>query len=163
MSSATRIDLAVCARIASTCAFYRLRRASRVVSRRIELAFEDEVLTPNQLLLLIGLSLTGGAKVQNLADLLGLDHSTLSRTLAPLLARGWIQHADGSDRRASPVELTNLGRQHVVRAAAAWEQFQSGMEKSLGAKRWARLSKDLDAVIALGEPTAAKNSKRKRR
>jgi DNA-binding MarR family transcriptional regulator len=152
MSSSPKLDAAACRRIAATCGFYRLRRAARVVSRRIDLTFEAEEITPNQLLILAGLSLTGGAKVQDLADLLGLDHSTLSRTLAPLLASGWIRQAEGSDRRATPFELTALGRRQAERAIGAWERFQTELEASLGATRWARLSADLDAVIALGEP-----------
>jgi DNA-binding MarR family transcriptional regulator len=152
MSSASRIDAALCLRIAKTCGFHRLRRAARVVSRRIDEAFADEELTPNQLLILVALNLTDGAKVQGLADLLGLDHSTLSRTLAPLLGRGMIRQTDGDDRRASPLELTDVGRRHAVRAIGAWQRFQSGLEASLGARRWARLSADLDAVIALEVP-----------
>ena len=152
MSNATRIDPAMCLRIAKTCGFHRLRRAARVVSRRIDQAFAAEELTPNQLIILVALNLTGGAKMQSLADLLGLDHSTLSRTLAPLLARGMIRQMDGHDRRASPLGLTDVGRQHTMRAIGAWQRFQSGLEASLGAKRWARLSADLDAVIALEAP-----------
>jgi len=163
MSSPAAIDPAICVRIATTCGFYRLRRAARVVSRRIEAAFEREEATPNQMLILIGLNLTGGAKIQSLADVLGLDHSTLSRTLAPLLARGWIRAAEGGDARASPLALTDLGRRHAARAVGAWQRFQADLEKSLGATRWARLSADLDAVIALADQPAAKPARRTKR
>jgi len=164
MSSPPKIDPAVGLRIAQTCGFHRMRRAARVMSRRIEAAFDAEEVTPNQLMSLIGLDMTGGAKVQDLADLLGLDHSTLSRTLTPLIERGWIREGRGADRRATPLELTDLGRRHAARAIAAWERFQSGLEKALGAKRWERLSEDLDAVIALDEavePAAAVTGKRR--
>jgi DNA-binding MarR family transcriptional regulator len=140
-----------------------LRRAARVVSRRIDEAFAAEDLTPNQLLILVALNLTGGAKVQSLADLLGLDHSTLSRTLAPLLARRMIRQTDGEDRRASPLELTNLGRRQVARAIGAWQRFQYSLETALGAKRWARLSADLDALIALDAPPVPRSKPPKRR
>ena len=163
MSSRPRIDPAICLRIATTCGFYRLRRAARVVSRRIELAFDDEDLTPNQMLILVGLNLTDGTKAQDLADLLGVDHSTLSRTVAPLLELGWIRQTEGPDRRVSPLELTELGRRQAVRAVAAWERFQAGLEASLGSKRWARLSQDLDAVIALEQPAPKRAKRRKRK
>ena len=164
MSSREDLTPQACARIAATCGFYRLRRAARVVARRIDEAFDAEELTPNQLFILLGLSLSGGAKLQSVADLLGLDHSTLSRTLRPLVARGWIRPAEGSDGRASPLELTGVGRRHAARAIGAWEKFQSGLETSLGAKRWARLSADLDAVIALedGAPSPTKRRKPRR-
>jgi DNA-binding MarR family transcriptional regulator len=149
MSSPPKLDAAECLRIAETCGFYRLRRAARVVSRRIEEAFDGEELTPNQLFILLGLSLAGGAKLQGLADLMGVDHSTLSRTVTPLVARGWIREATGTDRRATPLELTDLGQRQAARAVASWRRFQSELESSLGAERWTRLSKDLDAVIAL--------------
>jgi DNA-binding MarR family transcriptional regulator len=168
MSSPTKIDPAVGLRIAKTCGFHRMRRAARVIARRIEAAFAAEEVTPNQLMSLIGLEMTGGAKVQDLADLLGLDHSTLSRTLTPLIEGGWIRQGSGADRRATPLELTDLGRRHAARAIAAWERFQTGLEKALGAKRWARLSEDLDAVLALDEADEAvesvgsvRNSKRR--
>jgi len=99
-----------------------------------------------------GLTLQGGAKVQDLADLLGLDHSTLSRTLAPLFKRRWIQRLEGTDRRTTFLGVTPLGRQQAEQAIAAWERFQSELEAALGAARWTRLGADLDAVIALGEP-----------
>jgi DNA-binding MarR family transcriptional regulator len=155
MSSATRIDPATCARIAATCGFFRMRRAARVVAKRIDAAFEAEALKPTQLFILLGLNLTGGTKVQDLADLLGLDHSTLSRTLVPLRAKGWIRQAAAPDARATPLALTDTGRRQAERAIGAWERFQRDLEGSVGSTRWARLSADLDAVIALDAPEVA--------
>ncbi|HVZ71064.1 MAG TPA: MarR family winged helix-turn-helix transcriptional regulator [Polyangia bacterium] len=150
MSSDGLVTAAASLRIAQRCGFFRLRRASRVVAKRIEAAFENEELSPHQLFILLGLQLTEGARLRDLADLLGLDHSTLSRTIAPLVARGWIREAAGpADARTTPLELTDSGRREATKAARAWERFQSELEGSLGEARWTRLARDLDAVIAL--------------
>ena len=163
MSSAPPFDPAVWRRIAGSCGFFRLRRAARVVTRRIETAFATEELTPHQLLMMGALEMSGAARVRDLADVLGLDHSTLSRTLTPLLQRGWIREIEGSDRRASLLEVTPAGRRHAEAAARSWERFQSSLEASLGPARWARLSKDLDALIALDEPAPSKPARGPRR
>jgi DNA-binding MarR family transcriptional regulator len=52
-----------------------------------------------QFTLLQALAIAGNASQGKLGDVLGLDSTTLTRTLALLRKRGWIQAQPGEDRR----------------------------------------------------------------
>ena len=69
------------------------------------------------------ISASGPANVNQLADMLGLDGSTITRQVAALEARGFaIRGVDPANARASIVALTPDGRREMRRVGAARTQ-----------------------------------------
>jgi DNA-binding MarR family transcriptional regulator len=136
--------------LALPCACASLRRAARAVTRAYEVELRDTGLKPTQFTLLQALELSGPSSQSRLGDLLALDSTTLTRTLAPLERAGWIRAAAGSDRRQVCWALTPAGRQRLARALPAWKRAQARLRARLGATRWNRLSGDLAAVTTAG-------------
>ncbi|MTI39425.1 MarR family winged helix-turn-helix transcriptional regulator [Fulvivirga lutimaris] len=74
-----------------------------------------------------------GINQKNIADLLVLDQSTISRDLKRLIDKGWIQFAVADDPRMKLLSLTADGRALLENVAPVWEATHKEMEALLGA------------------------------
>ncbi len=113
-----------------------LRRAARAVSQSYETEFRTARMRATQFTLLEVIKAQEGITQRVLGQLLALDSTTLSRTLAPLEQRGWMRSLPGADRRERRLLLTPSGRRQLDRARPHWERAQEQMRKRLGASAW---------------------------
>src|SRR5713226_7347399 len=126
------------------CACANLRRADRVVTQ-----FYDAVLRPSgmritQFTLLQALHHAPGISQKQLAALLEIDSTTLTRTLAPLRRQGWLHAEAGADRRALLLSLTAAGKREYTRVLPWWRTAQKGLRRALGQKTLTEL---VDAAV----------------
>ncbi len=136
-------------RITWQCACFNTRKAARAVTR-----FYDDMLAPSglkatQLTMLGAISISGPTRMSDLADMLALDKTTLTRNLKLLEAGGLVAIAAGADRRVRVVALTRAGADAVDRALPRWREAQRRMVEHLGEARWRRLVADLAEIDAL--------------
>ena len=89
-----------------------------------------------QFTLLQAMELAGSLRQGHLGELLSLDSTTLTRTLRPLLGRGWMRSLPGEDRRERHFQLTPAGRRQLQYARPGWEYAQQRLQKALGATDW---------------------------
>jgi DNA-binding MarR family transcriptional regulator len=125
------------------CACANLRRASRAVN------YSDAMLRPSglhvsQFTLLQDLKEALEISQKQLAELLEIDSSTLTRTLAPLRRKGRLRSQAGADRRELRHSLTAAGEREYKRACPYWQSAQKGLEQALGKETWNRL---IDAAV----------------
>jgi DNA-binding MarR family transcriptional regulator len=80
---------------------------------------------------------------------MGLDASTLSRNLQPLLAGGWAEQGPGEDGRSSQVQTTPAGRAKRAAMKADWKRAQLSLNERLGTARVQQLHALLDECLAL--------------
>jgi DNA-binding MarR family transcriptional regulator len=59
-----------------------------------------------------------------LADLLGLERTTLTRNLRPLIRDGFVRVDEGEDRRVRKVAITPAGEEAARRAYPFWKKAQ---------------------------------------
>jgi DNA-binding MarR family transcriptional regulator len=121
------------------CACANLRRADRVVTQ-----FYDAVLRPSgirstQFTLLQALHHAPGISQKQLAELLEIDSTTLTRTLAPHVRKGWVHSEPGSDRRELRLSLTPAGQGEYKRVLPYWQRAQKGLRRALGKENWTGL------------------------
>ncbi|MCX8253965.1 protein of unknown function [Beijerinckiaceae bacterium RH AL1] len=133
----------------SGCSCLRLRKAARKATQLYEESLKPAAVTIGQfgvLANLFGSAAMGeaGCAMGMLADRVGVDPTTLKRTLAPLLASGLVATCAGPDRRIRLVRLTDAGRAKLDIAVPLWAAAQARLEAALGdaARR------DLDRVVA---------------
>lgn len=82
-------------------------------------------LTAGQFSTLVALSVGEKPVVQELAERLSMDRSTLSRGLQPMVRRGLVRlEPDPDDARSRMVDLTAAGRHMLERAIPLWQQAQ---------------------------------------
>lgn len=128
------------------CACANLRRAARAVTQLYNQELRPTGLEPTQFTLLMALNATGEVTQGKLGQRLVIDSTTLTRSLAPLRARGWISSRRGQDRRERLWRLTSAGRRELERAQPYWERAQRRLRKALGQDEWSSLQEVLVRV-----------------
>ena len=121
------------------CASASLRRAARIVSQRYDHKMRASGLKGTQFTLLQALTIAGNISQGELGEILGLDSTTLTRTLALLRKKRWIQAKPGEDRRQVRVILTAEGRSKYQSALPYWQSAQKELRKALGETGWTQL------------------------
>lgn len=127
------------------CACASVRRASRAITRLYDGWLDGNA---QGFSLLYVLDKQRGPVTQaKIAELLAIDSTTLTRTLAPLAKRKWIRVQSGADRRERLWALTDTGRKELERLYPRWERVQKVLRTRFGAERWEPLLEEL-AVLA---------------
>src|SRR5438270_5043887 len=91
------------------CMCANVRRAARALTQRYDDALRPLGLTITQFTILQALSLAGEPTQGELGELLAMDSTTLTRTLAIMSRNGWIGKHYGADRRERRLRLTRAG------------------------------------------------------
>jgi DNA-binding MarR family transcriptional regulator len=126
------------------CACANLRRTTRLVTQLYEQALRPAAITAPQFTLLQALKLAPGISQKQMAEFLGIDSTTLTRTLALLRKQGWVKAQPGRDRRALSLRLTRAGGKEYERALLYWQSAQKHLQQTLGEPNWNKL---LDALV----------------
>ncbi len=130
------------------CSHLKLRQADRAVSRHYNAVMGRATgLKTSQYSLLSQLAGLEPVRPADLAQQMGLEPSTLTRNLQPLVAQGWVLIGPGSDARSRQVTLTDAGRAKRIEAQRAWKAAQLAFNDKLGAARVAQLHALLDECL----------------
>jgi DNA-binding MarR family transcriptional regulator len=89
-------------------------------------------LRATQFSILAALAQKGPTPVSELAELLGLERTTLTRSAALLERNGWIRSVRPEDARVHPVQLTPVGRRKLEVALPAWKMAQELVSRKFG-------------------------------
>jgi DNA-binding MarR family transcriptional regulator len=121
------------ARLATVCVCSNLRRASRAVTNYYDsLLGEVSELRISQVIVLVVLYLAGPQTINELAEKMALDRTTVGRNLRPLAQQGLLSLTSGSDQRTRVVTLTAKGEETLLRVLPQWEQAQAHMISGMG-------------------------------
>jgi len=121
------------------CLCNALRRASRAVSRLYDQELRSVGLRTTQYSLLSLLHRSGEVRQGDLGPLTVLDETSLTRTLPPLVDRGWVAVRKGKDRRERLVSVTASGTALLAKARPAWERAQRRLQSALPTGVWENL------------------------
>jgi len=124
------------------------RRATRALTQHYEEALRPLGLKGTQFTLLQALSLTGEVSQGKLGEILAIDSTTLTRTLAIMVRQGWIVSRPGKDRRERLLSLSKAGRAGYKRALPHWEKVQEELRAQFGDQRWNELMNLTNQVTA---------------
>jgi len=127
----------------------RVRRAARVVANHYDKHLKPAGLKGTQFTLLNTIFMNPAANIGQLADILGLDRTTLNRNLKPLERKGLIRSGSGKDPRTRTLKLTNEGITILQNALPYWLEAQSGVMETVD-HRIKRLMEDLTELEKLG-------------
>jgi DNA-binding MarR family transcriptional regulator len=114
------------------CMCASLRRASRAITQLYEQAVSPAGLSATQFTILQTLSLTGEITQGELARILAMDSTTLTRTLAIMTRSGWITKRRGKDRREWRMRPSTAGKILFKRALPHWQKAQTKLRRQLG-------------------------------
>ena len=91
-------DVDKCTYMVAACVCLNLRKMSRIITQMYDEALKPSGLRSTQLPVLVTLVSVGSMTVNDLADDLVMDRTSLSRLLRPLVARGLVKMTPGEDR-----------------------------------------------------------------
>jgi DNA-binding MarR family transcriptional regulator len=100
-------------------------------------------IAPTQFTILKALAYAGEISQGTLGSVLAIDNTTLTRTVARLQERGWVDVRPGLDRRERRLRLTARGFHRLSRAEQRWKDAQERLLLLLGKKEWNRLHESL--------------------
>jgi DNA-binding MarR family transcriptional regulator len=115
------------------------RRTSRALTQLYEEALRPLGLRATQLSILQVLSRAGEVSQGQLGEMLAMDSTSLTRTLAIMRRQGWIAERRGEDRRERWLRLASGGEMKLRRALPVWEKVQSRLRRQLGEPAWNNL------------------------
>jgi DNA-binding MarR family transcriptional regulator len=130
-----------------TCNCAALRQAARRVTRLYDEALTAVGIGLNQFSILSRIARIGPSSVQQLAQALVMDRSTLGHLLRPLEQRGLVKlSVSREDRRGRVVMLTAAGRALLSRAHPLWERAQRRFKATFGHEPAVRLRRTLKRI-----------------
>jgi DNA-binding MarR family transcriptional regulator len=125
-AASARIDLSLCA----GCHCLAARREARAVTRAFDAKLRPHGLRVTQFSTLAMLALAGARPIGELAEELGLERTTLTRSATLLERKGWIGTEGSEDGRERRLRLTPAGRRKLEAAYPAWKAAQDSVKRA---------------------------------
>jgi DNA-binding MarR family transcriptional regulator len=149
LSDCKPLEIAECKEIGRTCACFKVRKAARAITKLYEEVLRPSGLRATQFSLLMATRVMGPVTLLNLAQVMVMDRTTLTRNLQILKKRGLVTIKPGEDRREREVNLTAEGMEVLTKAIPLWEEAQERIRKRMGEERLQNLLGDLSEMISL--------------
>lgn len=108
------------------------RRTARTITRLYEAKLRPHGLRSTQFSILAALGLKGPTPVGELAEALGLERTTLTRSAVLLERHGWIRSVTPEDAREHPWQLSPAGRRKLEAVLPAWKAAQESAAREFG-------------------------------
>jgi DNA-binding MarR family transcriptional regulator len=131
------------------CACASVRRTGRALTQLYDNILAPSGLRSTQYALLSQLASSEPIAMTDLAEVLGMDRTTLTRAVAPLERQGWLRVEEGSDRRTRQVRATPEGLTALATARPFWQEAQGRVVAGFGEERLAALRQELAALTAI--------------
>lgn len=136
--------------VSDTCLCTNIQRAARSIGRRYDRAFRPLDLTNWQFTLMVAAFRPEPPTINDLAEALATDRTTITANLKPLKARDLVnEELDELDRRVHRISLTESGRELLHKAFDIWQGLQADLEQDLTFRNLDKFRKNLRAVADL--------------
>ena len=133
------------------CACASLRRATRLVTQAYDTALRPTGLRATQFTMLSVLARRGQMRQSEFADVLGMDGTTLTRNLQPLLKKHWIRIDRDDDQRVRLISVTDAGRSILDAAIPLWREAQAQFRSGLGERQMSALLGTLSTTVDVAQ------------
>jgi len=117
------------------CYFATLRRAARMVTVLYDEHLRATGVRATQFTILGALHLRPGMRITDMVDMLAMDQTTLTRTLALLRKEELVTVASQPSGREKCWRLSEKGEKLIRSAQPLWEQAQDDVQRRYGKKR----------------------------
>lgn len=131
------------------CSAKKLRQLSRRVSQQFDAIIGNAGLKTTQYSLLVQVMALGPIRPGELARVMEMDASTLTRNLQPLVAHEWVRVGAGEDGRSRQVSITDLGREKCTQTRHEWKRAQSAFNEMMGEDLVCRLHAVIDECLEI--------------
>jgi DNA-binding MarR family transcriptional regulator len=138
-----------------------LRQAARAATALYEEALADSGVRSTQFTILQALNTAPDLQTTEVGQLLGIDQTTATRTLALMRKNKLVADSTGADRRERRWRLTARGEATYRKLLPKWESAQAMIERRLGrAEAMALKNSAFHAANALQRADTGRNNRR---
>ena len=130
------------------CACASLRRAARAVTQLYDDALRGSGLRSTQFTLLQVLDRAGEMLQGELGEVLAIDSTTLTRSLAPLAKGKLLAVRTGDDQRERLWSITSTGKRRLASLTPAWQSVQARLRGEVGERHWQEFLNELATVAS---------------
>ena len=135
-----------------SCACGNLRKTTRTITQFYDKMLKSTGLKSTQCLLLLDVSMNENISVSNLASILLMDQSTVTRNVKLLIKSGHIDiKKEERDSRIKCITITNKGLKTLEEAKPLLKKAQKKIEDGIGKERIEQLLKTLKDIERLVE------------
>jgi DNA-binding MarR family transcriptional regulator len=128
------------------CASLNFRRTARAVTKLYDLAFQGTGIRSTQFTILIGVAKVQPVSMSALGEILLIDSTTLTRSLAKLQKQGLLTVSKRGERRQRVVSLTEAGVKSLEDSLPGWRAAQERFVKAVGAEFWLGFRSELERL-----------------
>ncbi|WP_229413436.1 MarR family winged helix-turn-helix transcriptional regulator [Massilia violaceinigra] len=129
------------------CTCFKLRKLTRAMSRVYDHHMATVGLKTTQYSVLANVA-REALPVAELAERLGMERTTLTRNLKPLMDAGWVVPRPGADSRQRIVTITEAGQQKLAESYPVWCGAQRAFEQLVGREAVRALHTQLESTLA---------------
>lgn len=131
------------------CACFNLQKATRAVSQYYNKILKPSGLRGTQFTILRVLSVIDSDSITNIANLMVVDRTTLTRNLRPLEKRKLVKIVPGKDQRSREVRLTKMGKDTLTAAIPLWKEAQKRFSEKLSKEEFQNIFKLMSSIISV--------------
>ena len=132
MTKTTTINKQQLLEIPSSCLDYNLRKAARIAAQHYEEVMKPCGLRNTQFTLMVATCLMDKPLITDLARVLAMDRTTVSRNVKPLQRDGLLNIVPGEDKRSRHIVVTDAGRQRLLQAIPLWQKAHQSLQQKVG-------------------------------
>lgn len=143
MLDALKADLISPLDIGKTCAALYSRVFSRLVTRHYNNKLAETGLRITQFSILNAIKLYPPNSINELAELLGMERTSLQRTVEKLISKGLLQTKPTGNKRSLGLSLTAEGEEIYSEALIKWEEAHKEITELVGEEDWAETTRKL--------------------
>ena len=115
----------------ANCTCFAARRGARAITQLYDRYLRPAGLKATQFTLLAFLVQSDSLPLSQVADRLGMERTTLTRNLQPLILKGYVEVTTGKDQRVRMIEITDQGVAAAKRALPYWTEAQQKITDQL--------------------------------
>ena len=134
--------------VAAECIGVRVRMLNRIVTRVYDDLLRPHGIRFSQMNILTVISLHGPIQPAEIAKVLSLEKSTLSRNVRLMEDNGWILSSPADSGNGQLLQLSSQGRALYRKAAVAWGQAQDHLSQLLGNRATTAIRQAADSLNA---------------
>ena len=120
--------------MARECLAFRIRMLNRIVTAIYDEALAGTGLKVSQFTVLVAVANQEKSRPSELAKVLQMDESTLSRNVERMCARGWLRLEADEDRRSHLITITDKGMAMIQKAYPGVAKSPGGSRQSTGSR-----------------------------
>lgn len=117
----------------------RVRMLNRMITAIYDEALASVGLKTSQFNVLVAAVNREESRPAELAKVLAMDESTLSRNVERMCAKGWLRLEPDEDRRSHLIKATERGLALIRKSYPAWQRAQEEVSRRLGSDSVAAL------------------------